>query len=109
MLAKFAPVLQLVHRSLTVNQPMAHDEKIICEADGKSKLTVIAPYKNGYAVAISQAINANGATGAFLGCYLLSPSWPNGNKPMLLGEAFKEYERLSRQQIESTPDHSGGT
>jgi len=74
---------------------MPREVKIISEADGQSKLTLIAPFKNGYAVAIAQAINADHSTGAFLGCYLLSPDSPNGGKPMLLTEAFKAYDFYS--------------
>jgi hypothetical protein len=75
---------------------MPREVEIISEADGKTKLTTITPYKNGYAVAIAQAINADQTTGAFLGCYLLTPDFPHGDRAMLLGDAFKAYDLFTR-------------
>jgi hypothetical protein len=94
-LTKFAESRPLVHRANALNAPVQREVKIISEADGITKLTTIAPYKNGYAVAIAQAINPDQTTGAFLGCYLLTPESPHGDKPLLLHEAFAAYKRFT--------------
>ena len=91
-MAKFNESRPLAHRSNALDNPKPREVKIISEADGKTKLTMITPYKNGYAVAIAQAINDDGNTGAFLGCYLLTPDSPHGDKSMLLGDAIKAYK-----------------
>jgi len=65
-----------------------------------NKLTPITPLTNGYQVVIVQEAKEDGTAGAFLGCLLQTPDYPDDGGLMLLGDAIREFKARTTEQAE---------